>query len=147
MADLVEQLLARPGRYVGAGLRPGEDDGSPADVARIEVSPLPGGSAVMLAYEVLATDGRLAHDEHAVVARTSTGITLITSHTHADITTVVAEAPGEPGWFPAAEGTAPFPMAIRIEVPEPGHLVYSWSYGWGDHPMAVRDIADVRCTL
>ena len=69
---------------------------------------------------------------------------LVTSHTHADITTVIAEDPAEPGWFPAADGTAPFPMAIRIEVPEPGHLVYSWSYGWGDQPLAVRDVADVR---
>ena len=30
---------------------------------------------------------------------------------------------------------------MRDEVPEPGHLVYSSSYGWGDQPMQVRDIA------
>jgi hypothetical protein len=142
MADLVQQLLARPGRYVGAARRPG-DEGE-ADVARIEVSPLPGGSGAMLSYEVLSSRGEVAHHEHAVVARSSAGIVLVTSHTHADITTVVTEATGEPGWFPAADGTAPFPMAIRIEMPEPGHLVYSWSYGWGDQPLAVRDVADVR---
>ena len=145
MADLVQQLLARPGRYVGAARRPA-DEGEPGepDVARIEVRPLPGGSGAMLSYEVLSTGGAIAHHEHAVVARSSAGIVLVTSHTHADITTVVAEAADEPGWFPAADGTAPFPMAIRIEVPEPGHLVYSWSYGWGDQPLAVRDVADVR---
>ena len=34
--------------------------------------------------------------------------------------------------------------AIRLEVPEPGHLIYTWSYGWGDQPLQVRDIGDVR---
>ena len=147
MADLVDQLLARPGRYVGPATRPADDDaadGAAPDIARIEVSPLPGGSAVMIGYEVLSGGGGVVHHEHAVVARASTGVVLVTSHTHADITTVIAEAADEPGWFPAGEGTAPFPMAIRIEVPEPGHVVYSWSYGWGDRPLAVRDIADVR---
>ncbi len=143
MADLVDVLLVRPGRYVGAQRRPDAGD-APPDVARVEVVGLPGGSGVMLAYEVLSTSGEVAHQEHAVVARSSTGIILITSHTHADVTTVIAEDPAQPGWFPAVEGSAPFPMAIRIEVPEPGHLVYSWSYGWGDQPMTVRDVGDVR---
>ena len=148
MADLVDLLLARPGRYVGAALRPAEDDdtgGAPPDVARIDVAALPGGSGVMLTYEVLSPAGEVGHHEHEVVARTTAGIVLVTSHTHADVTTVIAEASDEPGWFPAAEGTAPFPMAIRVEVPEAGHLVHSWSYGWGDRPLAVRDVADVRC--
>jgi hypothetical protein len=35
-------------------------------------------------------------------------------------------------------------MAIRLEVPEPGHLVYSWSYGWDKEPLKVRDVGDVR---
>jgi hypothetical protein len=139
MADLLDNLLARTGLYLGSQTRPGDDSVGPG-VARIEVSALPGGSGVMLAYEVLSPDG-FGHHEHAVLARTSAGLTLITSHTHSPITTVIAEA--EPGYFPAAEGTAPFPMAIRIEVPEAGHLVYSWSYGWQDQPLEVRDVGDV----
>jgi hypothetical protein len=35
-------------------------------------------------------------------------------------------------------------MAIRLEVPEPGHLVYSWSYGGDKEPLRVRDVGDVR---
>jgi hypothetical protein len=142
MSDLVDQLLARPGRYVGSQTRPNETDAAPPDVACIDVTALPGASGVMLAYEVLSVRGEAPHREHALVARSSNGIVLVTSHTHADITTVIPEA--EPGWFPAAEGTAPFPMAIRLEVPEPGRLVYSWSYGWGDQPVELRDQADVR---
>ncbi|MEY2588123.1 MAG: hypothetical protein QOJ67_107, partial [Acidimicrobiaceae bacterium] len=38
----------------------------------------------------------------------------------------------------------PFPMAIRIEVPEPGHIVYSWSYGMPGEEPTLRDIGDVK---
>jgi hypothetical protein len=142
MADLVEQLLARPGLYVGVQTRPGDTSNEPPGVARIEVMPLPGGSGVMLAYEVLAASGELVHHEHAVLARSSVGLVLVTSHTHADITTVISEDGA--GHFRAAEGTAPFPMAIDLEVPDPGHLVYKWSYGWADEPIALRDVGDVQ---
>jgi hypothetical protein len=141
MADLVEQLLSRPGLYVGSQTRPDEPN-APAAVARIDVSALPGASGVMLTYEVLRESGEITHREHALVAHASRGIILVTSHTHAGVTTVVPEA--EPGWFPAAEGTAPFPMAIRIEIPEPSRLIYSWSYGGNGQPLIVRDVGDTR---
>ena len=65
----------------------------------------------------------------------------ITAHSHAEVTTVLRET--EPGYFPAADGDSPFPMAIRLEVPQPRHLVYSWSHGMpGDEPI-VRDIGTV----
>ena len=142
MADLVELLLSNTGVYVGPQADPEDSSGARSSVARVEVSALPGGSGVMMAYEVLsATDG-IVHHEHAVLARTTGGIALVTSHSHADVTTVLTET--EPGYFPATDGTAPFPMAIRLEVPEPGHLVYSWSYGGGQEPLRVRDVGDVR---
>ena len=62
--------------------------------------------------------------------------------TGVNVATVIHET--EPGYFPAADGAAPFPMAIRLDVPEPGHLVYSWSYGGRGEPMRVRDVGDVR---
>ena len=142
MADLVEQLLARPGLYVGTQTRPEDRSDEPPGVARIEVTRLPGGTGVMLAYEVLAPSGELAHHEHAVLARSATGLVLVTSHTHADVTTVIAEDGA--GHFPAADGTAPFPMAIDLEVPATGHLVYKWSYGRADEPIALRDVGDVH---
>ena len=140
MSDLVDALLAKPGLYLGPQLDPTGEHGVGA--ARIVVTPLPGGSGVMMDYEVLHPDGRLGHQEHSMLVRTPAGLVMTTSHTHADVTTVIPET--EPGYFQAAEGAAPFPTAIRLEVPEPGHLVYTWSYGWGDQPLTVRDIGDVR---
>lgn len=141
MADVLELLLAKPGLYVGPQADP-EGDPADASLARIDVTPLPGGSGVMFDYEVLAADGSRPHHEHAVLARTPAGLVLVTSHSHADVTTVLNET--EPGYFPAADNASPFPMAIRLEVPEPGHLVYSWSYGWAEEPLRVRDVGDVR---
>jgi hypothetical protein len=142
MADLVDALFNKPGLYVGVDTAPDHGAEGAPSVARIEVTPLPGGSGVVMAYEVLSPVDGVGHHEHAVLARTTTGLVLVTSHSHAEVTTVLSES--EPGYFPAAEGAAPFPMAIRLEVPEPGHLVYSWSYGWDQEPMKVRDVADVR---
>jgi hypothetical protein len=142
MADLVEQLLTHTGVYVGPQADPNDTSGAPPSIARIDITALPGGSGVMMAYEVLSATNAIVHHEHAILARSSDGIVLITSHSHADVTTVLKEA--EPGYFPADDGSAPFPMAIRLEVPEPGHLVYSWSYGGEQEPLRVRDVGDVR---
>ena len=141
MADLVDSLIAQPGLYVGTSMDPTGEHGS-GQVARIHVSPLPGGSGVMFDYEVLAPDGSRPHFEHAMLMRTTGGLVFTTAHTHADLSTVIPET--EPGYFEADEGSAPFPTAVRLEVPEPGHLVYTWSYGWGSEPSMVRDIGDVR---
>jgi hypothetical protein len=142
MADLVESLVANPGLYVGPQADPEDSSGNPPSVARVNVTVLPGRSGVMFEYDVLSPSGGRVHHEHAVLARTTTGLVLVTSHSHADTTTVVTES--EPGYFEPPEGAAPFPMAIRLEVPEPGHLIYTWSYGWDKEPMRVRDVGDVR---
>jgi hypothetical protein len=137
MTDVIDQLIAAPGIYVGSQADPtdGHDSGS---VARVEVAVLPGGSGVSMDYEVLSPGGGRVHDEHAVLARSPRGAVLITAHSHADVVTVLDET--EPGLFtPGADGS-PFPMAIRLEVPEPGHLVYSWSYGRPGEEPAVRDV-------
>ena len=42
-----------------------------------------------------------------------------------------------PWWQP------PFPMAIRLEVPEPGHLRYLWSYGMPGEEPKLRDEGDL----
>jgi hypothetical protein len=142
MADLVELLLSHTGLYVGPQAAPHDTSGAAPSVARVDITALPGGSGVMMAYEVLSASDGVVHHEHAILARATDGLILVTSHSHADVTTVVKET--EPGYFPAADGTAPFPMAIRLEVPEPGHLIYSWSYGWEQEPLRVRDVGDVR---
>jgi hypothetical protein len=141
MPDLVDQLLAVPGLYLGSQVSP-HAPGDDVGVARIVVTPLPGGSGVAMDYEVLTTAKGLNHDEHAVLARGTQGLLLMTAHSHAPVATVVHET--EPGYFPAAEGDAPFPMAIRLEIPEPGHLIYSWSYGRPGEELKVADVGDVR---
>jgi hypothetical protein len=140
MADLVELLLSQPGLYVGSGADP--EGGHPPSAARISVTALPGRSGVMFEYEALSPGGGRVHDEHAVLAKTMIGLVLVTSHSHAETTAVLTET--EPGYFEAPESPTPFPMAIRLEVPEPGHLIYSWSYGSDKEPLRVRDVADVR---
>ena len=145
MSDLVEQLLAAPGRYFGKQVTH-EGGTDHLGVARIDVVPLPGGGGVAMDYEVLTPEGGPVHVEHAVVARTAGGVVLMTAHSHAPAASVVPEDPAEPGWFPGPEGSAPFPYAVRIEVPEPGSIRYSWSYAVGGEPLSVRDVAEVRRT-
>lgn len=141
MPDLVDALLARTGLYLGTQLTP-HAPGDGRGVARVVVTALPGGAGVSLDYEVLTPEHGRNHAEHAVVARGTAGLFLVTAHAHAPVATVAQET--EPGYFPAAPGAAPFPMAIRLEVPEPGHLVYSWSYARGDEPLQVADVGDLR---
>jgi hypothetical protein len=141
VADYVDHLVSRPGLYTGPQADPADSAASPS-VARVVVTALPGGAGVQMDYEVLSPQQGRVHLEHAVLARTSAGLVLMTSHSHAPVAAVLRET--EPGYFPADDGQAPFPMAIRLEVPEPGHLVYSWSYGGQGEELRVRDVGDLR---
>jgi hypothetical protein len=49
----------------------------------------------------------------------------------------------EPGYFEAVEGATPFPLAIRIELPSAGRLIYTWLFGEPGCEVAVRNIGDV----
>jgi hypothetical protein len=48
-----------------------------------------------------------------------------------------------PGEFEAVEGTSPFSLAIGIEVPSDGHLVYTWTFGEPSGEPPVRIIGAV----
>jgi hypothetical protein len=141
MADLVETLLAKPGLYAGTQVDPSEEHPA-GSVGRVRVTPLPGRMGVTFDYEVLNPERGLNHLERSMLAKTKSGLVLLVSHTHADVATLLREA--GPGEFTVDESDTPFPMAIKLEVPEAGHLVYTWSYGWGDDPIRVRDIGDLR---
>ena len=141
MPDLVDQLIEKPGLYLGSSVDPTGDHPNEGSVANIVVTALPGGAGVAFDYDVLAPDGK-HHSEHTVLGRTSHGLALITAHSHGNVVTVIPES--EPGYFVAGEGDSPFPMAIRIEVPEPGRIVYSWSYGMPGAELTVRDVGDVH---
>ena len=58
---------------------------------------------------------------------TPSGLALYSAHIHAPMMTELRET--EPGRFMAVQGASPFPMAIRIEVPSAGRLIYTWSFG------------------
>ena len=139
---IVDQLLANPGLYVGADRIAGSDH---TGVARIVVTPLPGGSGVALDYEVVnaATpeNGR-SHVEHTMIARTHGGGTvMVIGHPHADTVAILRET--DPGVFELGDEPAPFPMKVVVTVPEPGRIVHSW---WYDRPGGVaveRDVSDV----
>ena len=139
--DLVDRLLAQTGLHVGTS-RDTRDDVAP-QVARIMVTALPGRSGVTFDYEGLSQNQqrRRPHSEHAVLARTSNGLALYTAHIHAPVLTELRET--EPGYFEAVEGASPFPLAIRIEVPSAGRLIYTWSFGEPGVEVAVRNIGDV----
>ena len=49
----------------------------------------------------------------------------------------------EPGLFELGDEPSAFPMAIRIEVPEPGRLRHVWSYGMPGEDIVERDIAEL----
>lgn len=138
MSDLIDRLAANPGLYAGPQADPSANSNSSQSAARVVVTRLPGGSGVSLDYEVLSPQNGRVHAEHAVLARTPSGNVLVTSHSHAVVASVLHET--EPGYFPADTGEATFPMAIRLEVPQPGQLVYSWSYGTPGEALAVRDV-------
>lgn len=142
MSDILENLMACPGIYTGPQSDPADASGAPPSVARITVSTLPGGSGVAMDYEVLSPERGRVHAEHAVLARTAQGLALITAHNHADVVTILRET--EPGYFPAATGDSPFPMAIRLSVPERGSLTYAWSYGMPGEELVVRDVGTLR---
>lgn len=139
MNDLIDQLSAHPGLYLGTQQDPTATSQPSPSVARITITPLPGASGVALDYEVLSPESGRGHAEHAILARTPQGNVLVTAHNHAGVASILHES--EPGYFPAAADEAPFPMAIRLEVPEPGRLVYSWSYGRPGEAPVVRDVA------
>ena len=125
--SIVDDLLANPGVYLGID-REVERGGN--SVAKIVVTPLPGGAGVTLDYETFnpANAERLrGHAEHAVIGRThGGGAILVSGHVHGGSVTVLRET--EPGVFTMGDEPSAFPVAITISVPEPGKLVH------GDEP-------------
>lgn len=144
--SIVDELIANPGVYLGIGRDPADDrNEARTQAARIVVTRLPSGAGVAIDYETFnpaQADRVQPHIEHAVIGRLhGGGAILVSAHAHADTVAVLHEtAPGE---FTMGEQSAPFPMAITISVPEPGHLVYVWSYGEPGGTAVPRDRAEL----
>ena len=144
--SIIDALLANPGVYLGLGSDPSDTRPDPrSQVARIVVTPLPSGAGVAIDYETFnpdAPDRVQPHIEHAVIGRLhGGGAVLVSAHAHAGTVAVLQEtADGE---FTMGDESAPFPMAIKIEVPEPGRIIYVWSYGSPGGTAEPRDRAEV----
>jgi hypothetical protein len=140
---IIDELLAHPGVYIGMDRDPTTQRVS---AARIVVTPLPGGAGVTLDFESFNSDNpdRIrGHAEHAVLGRVhGGGSVLVTGHIHADSVAVLRER--DPGVFVLGDEPSAFPMAIS--VPEPGRLVYIWSFGPPGGEIAERDRAEVTRT-
>ncbi len=142
-ADLVDRLLGQTGLHVGTTTDT-RGDAAP-QAARILVAALPGRSGVTFDYEglnlVTNPDRPFGHAEHAVLARTGSGLTLYSANIHAPVLLELREI--EPGSFEPPAGTSPFPLAIRVEVPSAGRLLYTWSFGEPGGEQSVRIVGDV----
>lgn len=141
--SIIEDLLHHPGLYLGID----QDTGGHGEAAaRIVVTPLPGRAGVTLDYETFnptQPDRIRGHHEHAILARTHTGSTLlVTAHIHADSVAVLRET--DPGVFELDDDGSPFPMKITMSMPEPGRLLHSWWYGAPGETAEERDRAELR---
>jgi hypothetical protein len=145
--SIVDDLLKNPGTYIGIS---GDIDGHEPNEhgqagARIVITPLPGGAGVTLDYETFnpANKDRIqAHAERAMVARAGDGTAIyVTGHLHADTVAIMRET--DPGVFELGDEPNPFPMSIRIAIPEAGRLVHSWSYGRPGEEPVERDRAEL----
>jgi hypothetical protein len=144
--SILDELIANAGVYLGVGRDPHDEPHGPrVQAARIEVTPLPNNTGVAVDYETFnpaSADRLQPHREHAVIGRRHDGgCVLVTAHSHADSVALLQEtAPGE---FTLVDESAPFPMAISISIPEPGRLVYVWSYGPPGGVAEPRDRAEL----
>lgn len=140
--SIVDDLLKNPGTYLGLDADVG---GHGEAVARIVVTPLPGGAGVTLDYDTFnpANKDRIhPHSERAIVAKTHDGGTIyVTAHVHAESVATLRE--GDPGVFDLVDEAYPFPMRIKVSMPEPGRLVHSWCYGMPGEEPVERDRAEV----
>lgn len=140
---IVDQLLAKPGLYVG------KDTARRSDVvstARIVVSPLPGRAGVSLDYEVLngvSPAPGLGHVEHTLIGRADDGSTImVIAHTHGQGIAILRET--EPGVFEPGDIPSPYPIKVVVSVPEPGRLRHAWWYGSPGEAAVEQDVAELE---
>jgi hypothetical protein len=140
---IVDDLLANAGTYIGVDRDP---EGRGESAAKIVVTPLPGGAGVTLDYETFSAsnpaDRIRGHAEHAVLGRVhGGGSVMVTGHIHAEAVAVLRET--DPGVFELGSEQYAFPVRIKVEVPEPGKLRHTWSYGMPGEEPVERDIGEL----
>ena len=137
---LAHDLAAATGSYFGTG------DGieSGPFVARIVISPLPGGGA-LIDYEATSREQGVQHVERSMQSQGPDGVDeLYVAHSESPVVTTMVETAVGSGRFEQATPTGPYRMAIVIERPEVDRLTYAWWWGAGDDEPVERSKADVR---
>ena len=139
MAELLNRLAAHPGLYRGRG------DGleSGPFMARIQVTPVVRGRAVVLDYESFSDAKGLQHVEHTVLTTNESG--RLELHVAClELPGVVRFVESRPGVFAAYDG--PLPARILITVPSDGVLTYGWWWSRDDAEPREQSRAEVRRT-
>ena len=141
---VVDELRALSGCYIGSGWMALED--KPPRVARLVVTPVPGGSGVALDYEVVSIEGKVLHREHSMLVAPRDGVAmLLVAHAGDERAVVLREV--EPGLFAEAQ-SEPYregQMAIRIETTH-GGIRHAYCWAGQDGKFAEVDVAEVRLT-
>jgi hypothetical protein len=134
-------LAAATGVYHGTG------DGAESGpfVARIAISPLPGGG-VAIDYEATSREQGVQHVEHSLLVPGPDGRDrLYIAHSESPFVTVMIEREPSSGRFEAVEPQEPFTMAVAIDAPRPGELTYAWWWAETGAEMTEQSKATVTC--
>lgn len=139
VTDVLTRLTGSPGLYRGRG------DGMESGpfIARIQVTPVVRGRAVVLDYEAFSDAKGLQHVEHTILGTNESG--------RLELHVACNELPGvvrfletKPGVFAAYEG--PLPARILVTVPTDGVLTYGWWWSRDDGEPREQSRAEVRRT-
>jgi hypothetical protein len=141
--DAVTDLLNR--LAINAGLYRGRGDGMESGpfIARIKVTPVVRGRAVVLDYEAFSDAKGLQHVEHTVLTSNESG--------RLELHVACNELPGvirfleaRPGVFSSFDG--PMPARILVTVPADGALTYGWWWSRDEADPREQHRAEVRRT-
>jgi len=139
VTDLLNRLTRSPGLYRGRG------DGMESGpfLARIDVTPVVRGRAVVLDYEAYNDASGLQHVEHTILTKGEGG--------RLELHVACLELPGvvrfvetRPGVFAAYDG--PMPARILITAPTDGVLTYGWWWSRDEAEPREQSRAEVRRT-
>jgi hypothetical protein len=139
VADLLHRLVANCGLYRGRG------DGMESGpfVARINVSSIVRGRAVVIDYEAFSDAKGLQHVEHTVLTTNESG-RLELHVTCNELPGVVRFLESRAGVFAAYDG--PLPARILVTMPADGALTYGWWWSRDEADPREQHRAEVRRT-
>ncbi len=137
---LSQTLASAAGLYTGAG----DGDESGPFVARIDVSKLPNGGA-MLRYLARSDESEVLHVEQTMLVAGPDGRDrLYIAHSESPFVTEMTETEPDSGRFAQSEPFGPYQMEVKVEVPEPGRLIYGWWWAEDGGQLLEQSRADVR---